>query len=739
MRLGRERGLRAACAAGLLALVAASGVATAQPAAAPKPYAWSVVPFGAGGFVDGFLYHPKAKNLLYARTDIGGMYRFDFKAKRWIALLDHLGRDDGELMGVLSMAVDPNDPRKLYAATGEYLSQWGHLGAVLRSDDQGATWSKTDLTIRLGGNADGRGTGERLQVDPNVGAIVYLGSNQDGLWKSVDGAKTFAKVAAPATSVTLVLFDPASGAAGAPSKTIYLGAADGKGGLYVSHDAGASFDLAPGAPRLTPQHAVFAPDGTLYVAFAGGDGKWALNPGNASDGGVWKLDPKSGKWSNISPERPGGGQNFGYSGVDVDPAHPGVVVASTLDRWGSGDDIYRSTDGGAHWKALGPQSHHDSSHYPWLANYMGGQDRMGHWISDVKINPFNPDELIYGTGYGLWMTENLTAADSAKPILFDFAVTDFEETATTQIVSPVSGATLFVAFGDVAGAAWDDITKTPKAGLFLPMTETDSSVDYAGLKPDVVVRNSNSGQAKGYISPDGGASWASFAAPFKSQDEKGWHGSGSIAISAGATSMIWAPEKAQALVSTDLGKSWQPVKGWPADRDNGLTPVSDKAVDKVFYVYDKSTSTILASIDGGASFSTAVMGLPQIAGWQYAQLAVVPGRVRDLWLAGPFGLLHSAGPGKPMTNLKGVDEAWLVGFGKAAPNQSYPAVFLWGKVKGKEGFWRSDDQAATWVRINDDRHQFGSLRGLSGDPEEFGTVYIAPHGRGVLVGKIAAP
>ncbi|MFD2783596.1 hypothetical protein ACFS32_24050 [Novosphingobium pokkalii] len=62
------------------------------PAAAPAPatplasgpYHWQTVPFGAGGFVDGFLYHPRTPGILYARTDIGGMYRYDFEARRWI-------------------------------------------------------------------------------------------------------------------------------------------------------------------------------------------------------------------------------------------------------------------------------------------------------------------------------------------------------------------------------------------------------------------------------------------------------------------------------------------------------------------------------------------------------------------------------------------------------------------------------------------------------------------------------
>ena len=48
----------------------------------------------------------------------------------------------------------------------------------------------------------------------------------------------------------------------------------------------------------------------------------------------------------------------------------------------------------------------------------------------------------------------------------------------------------------------------------------------------------------------------------------------------------------------------------------------------------------------------------------------------------------------------------LVAFGKAAPGQQHPAVYVVGKLGGVYGFYRSDDVGATWVRINDDQHQF---------------------------------
>lgn len=53
-----------------------------------------------------------------------------------------------------------------------------------------------------------------------------------------------------------------------------------------------------------------------------------------------------------------------------------------------------------------------------------------------------------------------------------------------------------------------------------------------------------------------------------------------------------------------------------------------------------------------------------------------------------------------------MQEADFVGFGKAAPNRTYAAVFIVGKIDGTRGFYRSDDAGANWARINDDKHQY---------------------------------
>jgi len=704
--------------------------AHAQPAV--SPYDWKSVPFGGGGFIDGFVFHPREPGLLYARTDIGGAYRFDPASQRWLPLLDHLAKADADLMGVLSLAVDPNAPERLYLACGLYLGTWARDAALLASDDRGATWRHHELGIKLGGNEAGRGTGERLQVDPRQGEILLLGTSQDGLLKSTDRGRTFSRLSLAVKHVSLVLFDPASGKPGQACQTVYAGSHD-KPGLYVSKNGGASFALETGAPEQVPQRAVFGPDGTLYVTFAKGDQGFASNPGNARTGGVWRRD-RSGRWTEITPVKPGG---FGYSGLDVDARQPGRLIVSTIERWSEGDEVFFSSDDGASWAPLSKRSRHDASPYPWLVSYTRGLDRMGHWIADVKLDPFNGQRALYGTGFGLWMTQGL--ADST--VKWDFTVANLEETATLEIKSPSGGVTLLGAMGDVAGAAWDDVGKTPGAGLFAPSFETNRSVDFAQLEPRILARTSDGAANGGYCSLDGGASWRPFGpSPRRVKNEQGHQAStGTIAVSAKGGFFLWVPEKQAAMCSRDRGKTWQTASGWPAARDVPLLPVADRTVEGVFYVHDRGAGQILVSVDGGQSFSPAITGLPKVEQWQSSQLVCAPGALRDLWLALPDQLVHFAGADKPARALKPVVEPWLIALGKSQTEGGSHSLYVWGKVAVgaaiSEGLFRSDDGGASFVRINDDGHRFGRLLSMSADPLEHGTLYLAPHGRGILMGR----
>jgi xyloglucan-specific exo-beta-1,4-glucanase len=162
-----------------------------------NPYNFNnVVIGGGGGFIPGIVFSTKEPGLVYARTDIGGAYRFDTHEGRWIPLLDWVGFPDWNLSGVESIAIDPVDPHRLYLAVGTYTNDYTtENGAILRSFDKGRRFQTIHLPFKVGSNMPGRGMGERLAIDPNNTRILYLGTRSgNGLWRSMDSGETWAKV-----------------------------------------------------------------------------------------------------------------------------------------------------------------------------------------------------------------------------------------------------------------------------------------------------------------------------------------------------------------------------------------------------------------------------------------------------------------------------------------------------------------------------------------------------------------
>ena len=81
-----------------------------------QQYTYRNLPIPGGGYVTGFLYHPGRKDVLYIRTDIGGVYRFDADAQRWVSLIDHVTMEDLSETFPTAVALDDNHPERLYNA-----------------------------------------------------------------------------------------------------------------------------------------------------------------------------------------------------------------------------------------------------------------------------------------------------------------------------------------------------------------------------------------------------------------------------------------------------------------------------------------------------------------------------------------------------------------------------------------------------------------------------------------------
>jgi hypothetical protein len=169
--------------------------------------------------------------------------------------------------------------------------------------------------------------------------------------------------------------------------------------------------------------------------------------------------------------------------------------------------------------------------------------------------------------------------------------------------------------------------------------------------------------------------------------------------------------------------------------------VADRVNPRKFYAYDAANGIVYASTDGGASFTVATNGVPTVRDWTLIPPSVktVFGNEGHLWLTTGSGLYRSTNSGASFVPINSVAGASQVSFGKAAPAQNYPAVFIVGTIGGVYGFFRSDDQGAAWTRVNDDQHQYGSIWSLAGDPKVYGRVYVGTSGRGIICGDIQTP
>ncbi|MFE5394630.1 cellulose binding domain-containing protein [Streptomyces sp. NPDC056568] len=760
MRRTRILTLLLALGAGLLTGGPPAALAAEAPraAVAADTYTWKNARIDGGGFVPGIVFSRTEKDLAYARTDIGGAYRWQEASKTWTPLLDHVGWDDWGHTGVVSVASDAVDPDRVYAAVGTYTNDWDPgNGAVLRSADRGASWEKTDLPFKLGGNMPGRGMGERLAVDPHDNDVLYLGApSGNGLWRSTDAGVTWAEVTAfpnpgdyaqdPSDAsgyasdnqgIVWVTFDESTGSAGAPTKTVYVGVADKENAVYRSTDAGATWERVAGQPTgyLAHKGVLDAENGYLYLAYSDTGG-----PYDGGKGRLYRYATATGTWTDISPVAEAD-TFYGFSGLTVDRQNPGTVMATAYSSWWPDTQIFRSGDSGATWTQAWSYTSYpdrenrytmDVSSSPWLtwgANPTPPEQtpKLGWMTEALEIDPFDPDRMMYGTGATIYGTENLTQWDSGGKFAVEPMVRGLEETAVNDLVSPPSGAPLLSALGDVGGFRHTSLTEVPPMMFTSPNFTSSTSLDFAEAKPDVVVRSGNldSGPHIAF-STDNGATW------FGGTDPSGVSGGGTVAAGADGGRFVWSPAGAGVHHTTGFGTSWQASSGIPA----GAVVESDRVDPKTFYGF--KSGKFYVSKDGGATFAaSAATGLPT---GDSVRFKALPGRAGDVWLAGgapdgPYGLWHSTDGGATFAELPNVEAADTVGFGKAAPGASYQTLFTSAKIGGVRGIFRSTDRGATWTRVNDDAHQWGwTGAAITGDPRVYGRVYVATNGRGVVYG-----
>ena len=759
-----------------------------RTALAQSNYTWSNVRIVAGGFVPGIVYHPNVQGLVYARTDIGGLYRSTNGGVNWTPLLDWVDWSNWGYSGVLSVALDPNNANTVFAAVGGYTNSFDpNNGAILKSTDQGNTWAIAPLPFKVGGNMPGRGNGERLAVDPNNSNIIYFGAtgNQTstfGLWKSTNGGSSWSQVTSftsagdwqdDATDLTgyqsqkqgiwWVIFDPRT-AVGGVTQNIYVGIASKTvPTIYHSADGGNTWSAIANQPAtdcggdgIMPTKAAIDPTtGTMYVTYGEKAG-----PYDDEKGDVYTYNTGTGAWTNVTPVtndcqvRGSGNIYFGFNGLSVSKSNPAVVMETGHSSWWPDTWIFRSTnyDGTGtnvwHWTTYPSLAYEivypqDISMAPWLkfpaspACKNGGRPgpvenpKIGWMTAALAIDPFNTNNFLYGTGATLFGSTDANNWGTGTLSHISVMANGIEETSVTDLAVPPSGPMLLSGVGDIRGFYHSDVTSVPST-QYQALSSTNS-LDFAQGVPTQVVRAGN-GQTSSCensyaFSTDGGQTWSIGGA-----QPSGVTGSNndSIAISPDGKRVVWAPKgTAAAYTSTNWASNkaaWTAISGLPAQANVR----ADRVTANKFYGF--SNGVFYVSTNGTIFTTTVSSGLPASA-----KIVPVYNKANDVWLVSPDpssgGVWHSTNGGTSFTKLSGVVLADGIGFGAPVSGATYPTIFLAGEVGSVRGYYASTDGGNTWRQINDSNHNwYYSGYVITGDPNRVGRVYIGTNGRGIIYG-----
>ncbi len=314
---------------------------------------------------------PGKPAVFYFGAADGGVWKTTDAGRTWNPIFD-----GQPASSIGALAVAPSNPDVLYAGTGQIETRYDVMdgNGVYRSRDGGVTWTAAGL-------AETRHIGRILvdPRDPDVVLVAALGhlfgpGGERGLFRSTNGGRTWDKVLpsdADTGAVDLasdemrpdVIFAALWQIRRHPWLDYHTPAVGPGSGIWKSTDGGRSWAPAtPGAPGLVssdPSGLPTVPMGRIGLAVAPrtGDARVYATIDAGKQSGLYRSEDGGAHWKRINDDA--SLANSYFSRVTVDPRDPDTVYVM-------GRSVRRSTDGGRTFTVTRGAPGGDDFHFLWI-------------------------------------------------------------------------------------------------------------------------------------------------------------------------------------------------------------------------------------------------------------------------------------------------------------------------------------------------------------------------------------